>query len=147
MKASTFYRIASVLLLLFAVGHTLGFSQSDPTWRVDALLLLMRSIHFDIQGFNRTYWEFFVGDGLTVGVLFLFASILAWQFGGVPAAALAAMRATTWAFAASFAVITIVSWRYLFIVPIAFSLLITLCLTVAASLSTRRHGNGKAVDA
>jgi len=31
VKASLFYRIAAVLLLLFAVGHTLGFRQSDPT--------------------------------------------------------------------------------------------------------------------
>jgi hypothetical protein len=32
MKASMFYRIAAVLLLLFAVGHTLGFRQSDSKW-------------------------------------------------------------------------------------------------------------------
>src|ERR1039458_6705309 len=60
MKASMFYRIAAVLLLLFAVGHTLGFRQSDPKWGVDALLGSMRSIHFDVQGFNRTYWDLFV---------------------------------------------------------------------------------------
>ena len=53
MKASTLYRIAAVLLLLFAVGHTLGFRESDPTWGVDALLASMRSIHFNVQGFNR----------------------------------------------------------------------------------------------
>jgi hypothetical protein len=29
MKASLFYRIAAVLLLLFAAGHTLGFSGSE----------------------------------------------------------------------------------------------------------------------
>ncbi len=52
MKASMFYRIAAVLLLLFAVGHTLGFRQSDPNWGVDALLGSMRSIHFDVQGFQ-----------------------------------------------------------------------------------------------
>jgi hypothetical protein len=45
MKASLFYRIAAVLLLLFAVGHTLGFRQSDPTWGVDTLLGSMRSIY------------------------------------------------------------------------------------------------------
>ena len=33
MKASLFCRIAAVLLLLSAVGHTLGFRQSDPTRR------------------------------------------------------------------------------------------------------------------
>jgi len=53
MKAPMFYRIAAVLLVLFAVGHTLGFRQSDPKWGVDALLGSMRSIHFDLQGFNR----------------------------------------------------------------------------------------------
>ena len=38
MKASLFYRIAAVLLLFFAVAHTLGFRQSDPNWGVDPLL-------------------------------------------------------------------------------------------------------------
>jgi hypothetical protein len=82
MKASLLYRIAAVLLLLFAVGHTLGFRQSDPSWGVDALLGSMRSIHFDVQGFSRTYWDLFVAAGLSVGV-FIFAAILAWQLGGL----------------------------------------------------------------
>ena len=137
MKASIFYRIAAVLLLLFAVGHTLGFRQSDPKWGVDALLGSMRSIHFDVQGFNRTYWDLFVAAGLSVGVLYLFAAILAWQLGGLPAATLALMRGTAWAFALCFAVITVVSWRYLFIVPIVFSMVITVCLTAAAWLSAK----------
>ena len=138
MKASMFYRIAAVLLLLFAVGHTLGFRQSDPSWGVDALLVSMRSIHFDVQGFNRTYWNLFVAAGFTVGVFYLFAAILAWQLGGLPAATLALMRGTGWAFALCFAAITFVSWRYLFVIPIAFSIVITLCLTAAAWLSARQ---------
>src|SRR6476661_11181059 len=135
MKASMFYRIAAVLLLLFAGGHTLGFRQSDPLWGVDALLSSMRSIHFDVQGFNRTYWDLFVAAGFSVAVFYLFAAILAWQLGGLPVATLALMRGTTWAFAVSFAVIAVVSWRHLFIIPIAFSVAITVCLTAAAWLS------------
>jgi hypothetical protein len=138
MKASIFYRIAAVLLLLFAVGHTLGFRQSDPSWGVDALLASMRSIHFDVQGFNRTYWDLFQAAGFSVGVFYLFAAILAWQLGGLPPATLAVMRGTAWAFALCFAAITVVSWRYLFILPIAFSIVITLCLTAAAWLSTKQ---------
>jgi len=138
MRPSMLYRIAAVLLLLFAAGHTLGFRQSDPEWGVDALLDSMRSIHFGVQGFNRTYWDLFVAAGFSVGVLYLFAAILAWQLGGLPAATLALMRGTTWAFALCFAAITVVSWRYLFIVPIAFSIVITLCLTAAAWLSARQ---------
>jgi hypothetical protein len=133
-----FYRIAAVLLLLFAVGHTLGFRQSDPNWGVDALLGSMRSIHFDLQGFSRTYWDLFVGAGLFVSVFLLFAAVLAWQLASLPAATLALMRDTAWAFALCFAAITVVSWRYLFLLPIAFSILITLCLTAAAWLSARQ---------
>jgi hypothetical protein len=138
MKASMFYRIAAVLLLLFAVGHTLGFRQSDPKWGVDALLGSMQSIHFDVQGFNRTYWDFFMAAGFSVGVFYLFAAILAWQLGGLPATTLALMRGTAWALALCFAAITVVSWRYLFIIPIAFSIVITLCLTTAAWLSAKQ---------
>ena len=138
MKASMFYRIAAVLLLLFAIGHTLAFSQSDPTWGIDALLSSMRSIHFDVQGFNRTYWDFFVAAGLSAGVFYLFAAILAWQLGGLPVATLALMRGTAWVFALSFAAITVVSWRYLFIIPIAFSMAITICLTAAALISAKQ---------
>ena len=137
MKASLFYRIAAVLLFLFAVGHTLGFSQSDPTWGVDTLLGSMRSLHFNVQGFRRTYWDLFVAAGLSVGVFYLFAAVLAWQLGGLRSETLAAIRITAWALALAFATITFVSWRYLFILPIVFSILITVCLTVAAWLSAK----------
>ena len=138
MRASMLYRIAAVLLLLFAAGHTLGFRQSDPTWGVDALLASMRSIHFDVQGFNRSYWDLFEAAGFSVGVFYLFAAILAWQLGGLPPESLAHMRGTAWAFALCFAAITVVSWRYLFILPIVFSIAITLCLTTAAWLSAKQ---------
>ena len=137
MKASLFYRIAAVLLAVFAVAHTLGFRESDPQWGVDALLGSMRSIHFAVQGFDRTYWDLFVAAGFSVGVFYLFAAILAWQLGGLRAETLALMRGTTWAFALCFVAITIVSWRYLFILPIAFALVITACLISAAWLSSR----------
>ena len=68
MKASTLYRIAAVFILLFDIGHTIGFLQHDPSWGVDSLLASMKSTHFNIQGFTRSYWEFFVGFGLFVTV-------------------------------------------------------------------------------
>ena len=137
MKASIFYRAAAVFLLLFAVGHTVGFRQSDPSWGVDALLGSMRSIHFEVQGFHRTYWDLFVAAGFSVGVFYLFAAILAWQLGGLPEETLALMRGVAWAFALCFAAITVVSWRYLFLLPIVFSIVITVCLILAAWLSSR----------
>ena len=137
MKASVFYRIAAVLLLLFAIAHTLGFRQSDPKWRVDALLNSMHSIHFATQGANRTYWDLFSAAGFSVGVFYLFAAMLAWQLAGLPATTLALMRGIAWIFAFSFAVITIISWKYLFIIPVFFSIVITACLMMAAWLTGR----------
>ena len=138
MKGSVLYRIVAVLLLLFAVAHTLGFGQSDPKWGVDGLVGSMRSIHFNVQGFNRTYWDFFTAAGFSVGAFYLFAAVLAWQLGGLPATTLAQLRGTAWAFALCFAAVTVVSCRYLFLLPVVFSILITLCLTAAAWLSARQ---------
>jgi hypothetical protein len=97
----------------------------------------MRSIHFDVQGSSRTYWDLFVAAGFSVGVLYLFAAVLAWQLAGLPAETLKVMRVTVWALALCFAAITVVSWRYLFVLPVVFAIVITLCLTVAAWLSAK----------
>jgi hypothetical protein len=135
MKASLFYRIAAVLILLFDAGHTSGFPWSDPKWAVD--LSSMRSTHFDILGFSRTYWDFYVGFGLFVTVFLLLAAMLAWQLGGLPANTRALMRGTAWTLALCFAAVTVLSWRYFFIVPIVSSMVITVCLIVAAWLSAQ----------
>jgi hypothetical protein len=97
----------------------------------------MRSIHFDVQGFSRTYWDLFEAAGFSIGVFYFFSAILAWKLGGLSAQTLALMRSTAWTFAACFAAITFVSWRYLFILPIVFSIVITACLITAAWLSAR----------
>ena len=138
MKPSLVYRIAAVLLVLFAVGHTLGFQQSDPSWGVDSLLGLMRSSRFEVQGFTRSYWDLFLAAGFSVGAFYLFSAVLAWQLAGLPAETLAGMRLSVWAFALCFAVIALVSFRYLFVIPIVFSVLVTACLIAGAWLSTRR---------
>lgn len=135
MKPPLLYRIASVLLLVFAAGHTFGFLQVDPQWRADSLVQSMKSLHFDVNGSDRTYWEFFVGFGLFVSVLMVFASTVAWQLGGLPSQTVAQMRITAWGFVACFGLIAYLSWRYFFNIPIIFSITIFLCLTAAAWLS------------
>ena len=135
MKASPFYRAASVLLVLFAAGHTFGFRQNNPAWGADAVLASMRSVHFDALGFNRTYWDFFSAFGFFFSVFLVFAGVLAWQLSGLPAETLARIRGIAWALAICFVAITAVSWRFAFTIPIVFSTLITMCLIAAAWLS------------
>jgi hypothetical protein len=137
VKARILYRTSSVLLLLFAVAHTLGFRETDPRWGIDSLIGSMQSTRFDAQGFSRTYWDFFVGFGLFVSVFLIFAGALAWQLGGLAPEILARMRGPAWALAISFAAVTILTWKYFFIAPIAFAIVITVLLTAAAWLSAR----------
>ena len=138
MKASVIYRVASVLLVLFAAGHLIGFAAPpDPRWNVDGLIAAMRSSRFDVMGFNRTWWDFYLGAGIIVGIFYLFSAILAWRLGSLQPEALAQMRGLAWAFALAFAAITVVSWIDLFLIPILFSALITLVLIAGAWLASR----------
>ena len=135
MKASLLFRIASVLLLLFALGHNLGFRRVDPRWGVDSLINQLRSTHFTVQGFSRTYWDFFTGFGFFVTILLLFAAIVSWQIGGLPRESLSGMSLTAWALAVCFVVVTFLSYQYFFIVPVIFSGAIAVCLILAAWLA------------
>ncbi len=135
MKASILYRIASILLLFFAGGHTLGFFKVDPGWGVDSVVSSMRSIHFDAMGSTRTLWDFYLGFGFFVSVFFVFAAVLTWQLGGLPAKTLALMRGIAWALVICFIAVTYLSVRYFFVIPIVCSSLVLLCLIGAAWLS------------
>jgi hypothetical protein len=137
MKASLLYRIASGLLVLFALGHTLGFRQADPSWGVDSAVGALKSAQFNVQGFKRTYWDFYTGLGLYVTVFLVFAAVLAWQLGGLPKDVLAAMPVVPWALGLCFVGVTFLSWRYLFVVPLAFSAVITICVILAAWVAGR----------
>ena len=137
MKASLLYRIASVLLFLFALGHTVGFRQHDPAWGVESVLGLMQSVHFNVQGFNRTYWDIFVGAGFFVSIFLVFSAVLAWQLGSLPAETLALLRGPRWAFALCFVAVTVLTVRYFFLAPIVFTAAITLCLIAGAWLSPK----------
>jgi len=129
------YRIAFVLLLLFAIGHTLGFRMTDPKLGVGPLIASLQTLHFQIQGFNRTFWDFCFGFGLFISILLIFAASFAWQLSGLEPETLAVVHGTSWGLAICFAVETVFTWRYFFIGPIVFSIVITACLIAEAWLS------------
>lgn len=134
MSGSLLYRISSGLLVLFALGHTIGFRQVDPHWNADGVVSGMRIVTFDVQGMNRSYWDFFAGFGLFVSVFLVFAAILAWQLGSMSRESLAAIPVVRWSFALCFVLIAVLTWRYFFIAPGVFTTLIAVGLVGAAWL-------------
>jgi hypothetical protein len=78
-----------------------------------------------------------LATGYSVGIFYLLAAILAWQLGRLSDANLRAMRLLAWGFALAFAGEALISRLYLFVIPLAFSVVIALCLAAAAWLSGR----------
>ena len=132
MRSSLLYKVSAALLVLFAIGHTIGFRQVDPRWNADGVVSGMRGVNFEVQGFRRSYWDFYAGFGFFVSVLLVFAAILAWQLGSMPREALAAIPVIRWSFAICFVVITAFTWRYFFVAPGVFSSLVAMGLLGAA---------------
>ena len=137
MSPSLLYRVASALLVLFGLAHQLGFRQVDPRWGVDSAIGALKATQFQVQGMTRTYWDFFSGFGFIMTVLLFFSAILAFQLAGLSKETLRRLGLVTWAFALSFVVITLLTWRYFFPAPLVFSSLVALCLLMAAWSAAR----------
>lgn len=139
MSARILYRIIAVLLLAFAGGHQFGFRRADPRWNATGVVDGMRNVTFDVQGFTRSYWDFFSGFGFFVTAFLVFAAIHSWQMGAMSTERLSALPVMRWSFAACFAIIAVISWQDFFVTPGVLSTLIALGLVAAAMLgaSTR----------
>jgi hypothetical protein len=127
------YRIAAVLIVLFDLGHSAGYPWSDPGWGVD--LRSIQSTHFKVLGFTRTYWDFYVGFGLTISVFLLICAVLAWQLGNIPRETFSFLRMTAWALTLCFAAMTVLNVQYFFTIPIVMSAVITVLLAAATWFS------------
>lgn len=133
MKPTLLYRIASVLFILFAAGHTVGFLRFiPPSAEGVAVLDAMRNVHFTLGGGTYSYAGFYDGFGLSLSVYLLFSAFLAWHLGSLAARDPAAIGALGWVFCAMQAVQLAICLIYFFAPPAVFSALLVLCLGVAA---------------
>lgn len=83
-KSTTLFRIAAVLLLLFAAGHTYGFlSLVPPTPEAAAVRSSMDTVTFNIHGKSFSYGGFYLGFGLFISAFYFFLAILSWRLGSM----------------------------------------------------------------
>ena len=135
MTASQLYRVACVLMVLIAVGNTFVFRRTYPNWGVDALVGAMRSTRFEIQGLNRSLWDFYTGFGLFTSVFLVLAAVLAWTLGSMSKDQLRSVSFVTWTFAICLLGISILSWKYFLVSTGAAYSLVTVLLIAAAILA------------
>jgi hypothetical protein len=145
VNATLLYRIASVLLILFAAGHTIGFLKfKPPTAEGLAVRDAMNQVHF-VRGKNYSYGGFYVGFGLFNSVYLLFSALLAWHLGSLPARNPQAIGPVSWAFCLVMVASLVLCWAYFNAVATTFSAVLAICLGWAAWAVTRAGAAGASV--
>jgi hypothetical protein len=134
MKATWLYRIAAILLLLFAAAHTIGFLKFvPPTSEGKAVMDAMNNVPLQ-PGAVYTYGDFYRGFGLFVTVYLLFAAFLAWHLGEF-ARKLPTAGSLPWIFFCVQLASLAITWRYFPAPPVVSSALVALCVGLAAFLA------------
>lgn len=129
MNATTLYRIASVLFVLFAAGHTFGFLKfKPPTQEGLAVRDSMNDVHFQVGGKSFSYGGFYTGFGLFITVNLLFSAFLSWHLGSLAGGDPQAIGVLGWAFFAVQVAGLALSWMYFAPVTAVFSALVAICL-------------------
>jgi hypothetical protein len=137
LESSLFLRVASVLTLLFAVGHTLGGKDSwSPVGETD-VLRAMRSFRFDAGGAERTYLDFYLGFGYTLGVFLVLQAVLLWQLASIAKTDPLRIRPMIASLLVALIAAASLSWIFILPVPAISFAVIAVCLGLAL-LSSRR---------
>jgi hypothetical protein len=125
------FRLATYLLMLFFAGHTAGgmLSQKSLGPAADTVFAAMKTVHFDFNGSDCTWYGFWFGFGLTVSVFLLFSAVVAWQLDKVDHERWPAVSVIAWALVASHVASTVLSFKYFFVGPGVFGVLIVGLLT------------------
>ena len=131
MKPSLLLRIASILTLLFAAGHTAGgLSFWSPAGETE-VLRAMRSFHFDAGGVSRTYLDFYLGFGFIIGVYLLAQAVVLWQLASMAKADPIRVRPLVGSFLLASVVSVFLSWRFIFLLPVVSFTAVAVCLGLA----------------
>ena len=121
-------RIAAAISVVFAIGHTLGGLKGwSPLGETD-VLTAMKTFRFDVQGVNRSFYEFYRGFGFLLTVYLVLQAVLLWQLGSLARANRAIARPFVWSFFLSSIAIVVLCWVFLFPVPAYFAVVLTACL-------------------
>jgi len=143
MAATWLYRVASILFVFFALGHTYGFLSFRPSsaaWR--AVYESMNSVHLVESGQSYTYGGFYRGFGLPATISMLFWAFLCWYIGEL-ARNPAAIGALGWAFFAVQVAGVVLSFLYFGPPAVVLSRLVALLVGLATWLARSQEQTGR----
>ena len=130
MNAARWLYFAAGFLLLFAVGHTIGFLAFHPKSAAAAAVWgSMNAVPVDS---NHTYAGFYTGFGLVITVFLLMAAWLAYIAARLCEKQPGTARSIALAMAIAHSVILLLSFNYFSWPPVLIAALTTFCLFSAA---------------
>jgi hypothetical protein len=131
MTTTLWLRIASVISLLFTVGHTMGGLKRWSPMGDNEVLRQMTAVRFDTMGASRTYLDFFMGFGWSISIMMLLQTVLLWQLASLANTNPAAARPMIAVFAVATLATGVIAWRFIFPVPALFSAALSIVLLLA----------------
>ena len=147
MTASRWLRVAAVIMALFAAGHTMGGRKAWSPVGETPVLQQMQAFRFDAMGTSRSYYEFYLGFGYVISVLQFMLAVLLWQVGGLARDDAKRARPLIGTFLVAAIASTLVTWRYIFLVPTIFSIVYTLAVALAFFAARGRSGVARSTGA
>ena len=131
MTTTLLLRIASIISLLFAAGHSAGGLQKWSPTGGDPVLTAMTEAHFPMMGFSRSYLDLFLGLGWSVSIFLLLQAVLLWQMASIARTEAALVRPMIAAFLVATLASGIIAWLYIFAVPASFCAVLVIVLALA----------------
>lgn len=135
MTAAVFLRIASIVSLLFTIGHTLGGRKQWSPMGNNDVLNAMATVRFDTMGVNRSYLDFFMGFGWSISIAMLLQTIVLWQLASLARTDAAGVRPMIAVFTLATVASGIIAWRFIFPLPALFSAALVIPLVAAYVLA------------
>ncbi len=133
MPAKLPLRISSIILFLFALGHTVGFQIFRPASREGlAVMEAMKSVPFAFGSATVHWMDLYVGFGLSISVSGFFSALLAWRLSNATAGELPLARMVAWLLVVTQLASIVLSLRYFGTIQAVFSLVSTAALVWSA---------------
>ena len=135
MSTTLLLRIACAISLLFAAGHIRGGLRQWSPMGENEVLKAMATVRFETMGASRSYLDFFMGFGWSIGVLMLLQTVLLWQIGSMASTNAVQVRPMIAVFALANLATGMIAWRFIFPIPAVFSVVLVLALVAAYAVA------------
>lgn len=146
LSSSTLLRASAIVSLLYALGHHSGNPWTPGEGAAaDGVVSQMRAVSFQVEGFARSYWDFYYGFGVIITAFLVVQAAALWSLARVAQRDPVLAVPLSGALLVGALVNAGLSYRYFFALPALLSVLIAVLIGASIGLGLARK-RGAAAD-